>query len=239
MWVKNCTNQKEINELLVNTTALHNWLMGRSQIYWIRVMKIISIIILVLFCLSVTSCHYTKKLYKPEVYEERLSSIYLSEDNQYLVVFTDSYHYIFDAPVQLVEMFQSANRDRLYAKFYPFVLTSDNQKKGSIYIGLTKTKGRKADHGDLANSVGRASEKKGRKIEITGKRFLANDIIPELMPHKLNRKYRIKIEVENSAGDTMANILMTPVTLVQDTLYIGAIGLAAIPIMVLFYMASN
>ena len=94
--------------------------------------KKLPLIILALLLTTITACTNTRTLFDTPSYTEKLSSLYMTEDGDNFVVFTDNYHYIFKMPENLSTALGSDYAKTLSARFNEFHVAKDSSISGEV-----------------------------------------------------------------------------------------------------------
>jgi len=166
----------------------------------------------------------TKKLYEPKSYSEKVSSIYYSEDKSKLVVFTDKYHYAFNAPKQLIDALSSEYATKLTAFIHDFHVTKENIIAGKVYLFL------KGDGMGLGYNEGFRKLRKGVdrvQFDLEGVRYSSGGVAPPQSQHSLNKEYIIRVTTEDVNLVTAA--ILTPFIIAQDVVTLG-LGVVLAPV---------
>lgn len=159
----------------------------------------------------------------PPSYFERMSSVYISEDNKSLAVFTDDYHYIFDTPKKLSTIIRSGYADILKVKFNGFHVEKDNNISGDVNLML-RTSNTTKEQMTAAHSYGFT------KIDanwltynafLKGTRYKSMGIKPKFISHKLSRFYSVRISDVNLVRGATSNAPKTPIVNLKNVMHIG------------------
>ena len=178
----------------------------------------------------ISACTHTRALLDAPSYTEKLSSLYMSEDGDSFVIFTDSYHYIFKMPATLSASLSSDYAKILAAKFNEFHVAKDYSINGEVELMVPVSTATKQQL-DSALKKGFTQTHKywlTNKINLYGMRYQSNGINPEAPERPLNGNYSIKITEDRTVGGTLLIIPQTPVTLLEDAVQIGAAALVLI-----------
>ncbi len=178
--------------------------------------------------LSLEGC-MTTQLHEPKYYTETFSAMYITQDQKQIVILGPRYHYIFQAPAELVRLVQSELHADLRASFDDFEVAADQTITGRYDLSLSLGKASLTPEKEaLAQALGMAPRVRGEwttKGTLKGQRYAAGDAHrgSEAMT-PLNRSYSVSIREQPTAGEAMAKIALTPVTVAVD----GALMIAAV-----------
>ena len=186
-----------------------------------------------LILLNITGC-FTERYYianrSSRFYQEDIDSFLITEDGSKLVILGYKYHYVFKVSPVLKQILSGSLKELVSAKFTVFNVSRDNKITGSYMLKLS----------GLAND-----ELKKRAVEsgftydndsdiflrenIQGIRYSAVGFSNIDKRYRLNEKYIVTIQEEESAGELAKNILITPILVLADgILVLGASSLLLI-----------
>lgn len=172
-------------------------------------------------------------------YTELVSTLLLSRDGAQLVVLGANYHYVFDAPADLVRLSRSPLKASVTAMIEPFRVQPDGVVNGAYTLVLSSD----------ANLAGRDSEiqalgfrptESGRWVlpgQLRGKRYFAGNTlragrIKEVLP----QTYEVTVEAEEYPDQRLADDLATPIVLASNgVLLLYYVVLAPVVIPVMFF----
>ncbi|MCW8922658.1 MAG: hypothetical protein OQK69_03370 [Gammaproteobacteria bacterium] len=186
-------------------------------------LKTLHLIILTLLLTTTTACTNTRALFDTPSYTEKLSSLYMSEDGDNFIVFTDSYHYIFKMPDALLTALGSDYAKVLSARFNQFHVAKDSSISGEVELMVSVSRASQQQL-DFAYNNGFTQTHKywlTNKIKLHGMRYQSDGINPVLSEQQLNGNYNIKITEDRTVGGTLLIIPKTPVTILEDVVQIG------------------
>jgi len=185
--------------------------------------KVLLLGVLMLSIFLMNGCS-TKQLWKQKPYREKLSSVLISQDKNYLVFIGRDYHYVFDAPKVLIHALSTNVHDFIHAKIGTFYLDKAGSISGTYTLELKNyiPKELQYEAMDLGYEV--KESKSGitsfrYEGQLKGKRYYAQDKMLG-KAKRLKRTYFINIYDENDAQITPNKIILTPITLGLDGLYI-------------------
>ncbi len=183
-------------------------------------------IIMTLIVVFLTSC--TGMLWDRDEYTEKLHSLYIDEENDSFVVLGESYHYIFKAEKELINILKASKNIKMHSNFYYFDLSSDNTVTGSFDLSSSKSDLTKNEVFQLKSlgfddSGSYNREQLRFEASITGIRYKVNP--QQEYGRNLSKVYFIKVLKPRSDGaaKTTGKILLTPVTVAADVV-LGFLG---------------
>ena len=179
---------------------------------------------------NISGCTHTQALFEPPTYTEKLSSLYMTEDGDDLVIFTDSYHYIFKMPENLSTALASDYAKALSARFNQFHVAKDNSISGEVELTVSVSRASQQQLDDAYNDGFTQTHKYWltNKIKLHGIRYQSDGVNPALSEQQLNGNYNIKITEDRTVGGTLLMIPKTPVTILEDVVQIGTGALVLI-----------
>lgn len=162
-------------------------------------------------------------------YNENISSILISQDKKKIVVISEKFHYIFDAPATLIKTLESPIHSKIAASFDSFKVTKDNAITGTITLRPT---GETSDaERAIAKEIGFYffnETYQPNNFNLTGylkgTRYSAKEFTMPTTYYKLNKPYVVRIEAERTSIEKWLRVPLTPLTIAFD----GAIALGAI-----------
>ncbi|MCV2351017.1 hypothetical protein [Paucibacter sp. Y2R2-4] len=176
---------------------------------------------------------------KPRIYTEQVASLLISQDRKQLVVLGEQYHYVFEAPADLVRLLESPLKARLSAAIGPFHIALNGSTQGGYQVFLPADLNE--DEAELAQSLGfmkTTSEHSGWALArpLQGKRYVVgNTFRAARSQHQLNRSYTVTMEAEEAPGQKTVEQLATPVAIASDgVLLIYYVALAPLLIPLIF-----
>lgn len=194
---------------------------------------------LTLSVLSTSGC-VTQELWEdhPHWYSETVQSVLLSADGKTLVFISPKYHYIFEAPPELVGTLRAHD---FHAKVKGQIGIFRVDRHGKITGTYTlRYDGIDPEMIAQAQALGYQRENNSWKFQgkLTGLRYTSNGVKAAEGNNstQLTTTYRIDIHEEESSLAMAGKVLATPVTVAADgVLIIGGIALA--PIALIFFFA--
>ncbi len=193
---------------------------------------------ILLFSFGTTGCmthELRTKAKSDSSYTENVASILMSEDGKSIVFIGDDYHYIFDAPLELIDSLRSPFRKSLFAKFKDFRVDLQNQVVGTVTVVLDESASQK-DKSEAIN-IGYENRNNSPTLELTifGKRYNSGDVTIDNAGYKLNYTYQVKIREERGLLEKAALTAATPITVLAD----GALWLVGVPLVILLQVSPH
>ena len=185
--------------------------------------KKLPLIILTLLLTTITACTNTRALFDTPSYTEKLSSLYMTEDGDNFVVFTDSYHYIFKMPEGLSTALSSDYAKALSARFNEFHVAKNSSISGEVELMVSVSRATQQQLDDAYNNGFTQTHKYWltNKINLHGMRYQSGGVNPTFSEQQLNGNYNIKITEDRTVGGTLLIIPKTPITILEDVVQIG------------------
>jgi hypothetical protein len=173
-------------------------------------------------------------------YTETVSAFLITSDGKKLVVLGNGYHYIFNAPPNLIQALQASFHPLISASLSGFTV-ENNEVSGRYELSLDPKAG--DEQKAAARKIGFEPDTDGSLVlrdTLTGTRYSAKDFNPAAIKNKFNKTYRVEVsEWSATGGGPGAKILLTPVTLAGDGVLI-LIGTAVlIPLLLTICIASK
>jgi hypothetical protein len=165
-------------------------------------------------------------------YTETVSAFLITSDGKNLVVLGDNYHYIFNAPLNLIQTLQASFHPLISANLSGFTV-KDNEVSGQYELTLDP----KAtdEHKAAARKIGYELYPDGSMVlrdTLSGTRYSAKDFNAAAIKNKFNKTYQVEVsELRKVGGGPGPKILLTPITIAADGALIivgGAIFLMAV-----------
>jgi len=174
---------------------------------------------------------WTSALFENEQYTENVSSVLVSEDDKYIVVVTEKYHYVFGAPPELVAALKAPFHHAITGS--PGRLHVNSSGAATIDYHLRLNNEATQEEKDQARAAGFQTIDEGVEFfhrgELRGTRYLANGVhLPAQSPVMLNRTYYINVDAELPPDEKSRRALLTPVTVTADGAMLLGVAAAAI-----------
>jgi hypothetical protein len=144
-------------------------------------------------------CANTKRLFEPKRYTEKISSILISADGKKIVAMGPEYHYIFDAPPEVVQTIKSGFHKAIQGSLSSFKVDAEGSISGSFFLRLNNsaTESEKQE----AFGIGYRQIKTNFPFEIRGTlngiRYSAGGQNFNSRSEQLNRTYSVDIFAEH------------------------------------------
>ena len=181
------------------------------------------LIIFILMLVNISACTNARALLDTPSYTEKLSSLYMTEDGDSFVIFTDKYHYIFNMPATLSTSLNSDYARILSARFNEFHAAKDSSISGEVELMLPVSTATQQQLNSASNNNFTQTHKYWltNKINLHGMRYQSDGVNPALSEQQLNGNYIIKITEERTVGGYLLIIPKTPISIIQDVMQIG------------------
>lgn len=181
----------------------------------------------------------TSSLFENQRYVESVSSLLISSDDKNIVVITEKYHYVFDAPPEMVAA--------LKAPFHPSIEGSLGtlvvKGSGAAFIRYELSLKDEASPQAREQALAAGFKARGKGVDtlsiqgaLHGTRYASGGLqLPAQSPLRLNRTYQISVDAELSPAEKYGRALLTPVTLTADgAMVLGAVavGIALLPVLI-------
>jgi len=151
-------------------------------------------------------------------YTETVKALLISRDGKHLVFIGRSYHYVLDAPAQLVASLASPLHQSMDGEISQLHVDAENGISGHYQLSLA---------GPLDEQQAQAARELGfspaadggpwrASGELKGQRFLQGAFREGRQLEPLNKSYTVEISVDQSRGSAMADSLATPLTVGSD-----------------------
>lgn len=180
--------------------------------------------------LSVGACapHMTKDLFSDHPYTEQIETFAMTGDRSKLVVIGQTRHYIFDIPPNLANILESPVREYLTARFWTFTVDA-GAVSGSFTLSLRKDAPDDIRRRAAELGFARSGQLLTLDEEIAGKVFNAGNDNVAAHVQRFNRPYSIQVRQRLSAGQKIALLPLTPLTLAAD----GVVVIGQVPLIIL------
>jgi len=178
--------------------------------------KLFILALSLIFCISCTGMLWDKSSYT-----ENIHSLYIDESDNSFVVLGDSYHYIFKAKTNLLNILKTSKEIKIHPSFYYFDLSEDNMVSGKFDLYAYKSEITESDVSLLKNlgfddSTSYNHEMLWHKVYIKGTRYKINSKMN--FGSNLHKEYSVKIfePRTDGAAKTTGKIVLTPITVSAD-----------------------
>lgn len=187
---------------------------------------------------STLSGCFTSRLHQDPTYLETVEGIFISNDKKTVAVIGKKYHYIFDAPPQLLAALSPSLHPAIaHAGFDSFKVDSQNKIKGTL--NLYTSENMSTEEVSLATQAGFGPDRGKRwsaRLPMKGARYVGQDIGSTNI-QRLNKNYTLTITEEPSLARSALNIAATPITVAADGA--AALGVVALSPLWLPIVASG
>jgi len=183
-------------------------------------------------CLCVLlSCVFTPALneLKPNNYVEEISSIWITENEDSIIVLTPKYHYIFEAPPLIIDSLKSDYAHKVNARFGQFYVGENNDITGQVLLKILQATESEFKSARPLGYKGTTPAELGAYVVVDGVRYVSNNDTPSTQPYYLNKKHEIKVSEPMPIVGTVAKVALTPIAMGGDgVLMLGGLVLAPI-----------
>ncbi|MEH6494060.1 hypothetical protein [Halopseudomonas sp.] len=163
----------------------------------------------------------TSELYKTHEYTEPLDAVMVSADEQWMVVLTPDYHYVFPLPEAIRKTFAAEFHEQVGARFDGFQVNSRQGVFGQYRLYI-----KNASEVDRAAALAAGYHAEGNLLafeeSIAGTRYPANGLrVDEAMQTQaLNQRYQIRVEEILRPHLLGLRTLVTPLAVMADGLLV-------------------
>lgn len=166
-------------------------------------------------------------------YPESVSSLLISKDKQKIVFIGTNYHYVFDAPVDLVKTLELPFHSKVSGTLSSFHVDKKGAVTGVYSLQIEKNGLPEQDLED-AISAGFKPDSSGQlalAAKISGTRYHSGDFEKNAVARKLNKTYAIVVTYEPSIGERAADTLITPIIVSSEGVFF-LFGLVLSPVLI-------
>ncbi len=190
-------------------------------------------------CSNTRSSFITSSLFENQRYVETVSSLLISSDDKNIVVITEKYHYIFDAPPEMLAALKSPFHSSIEGSLDTLFIKGSGQ--ASIRYQLRLMDKASPQEREQAMAAGFKADRKQADAlliqgELHGTRYASGGIQPPAQsPLRLNRTYKISVDAELSSTEKYGRALLTPITITADgamVLGAAAFGIVLLPVLI-------
>lgn len=164
-------------------------------------------------------------------YEENISSLLISQDEKKIVALGKDFHYIFDAPPELVRLLRSPLKKNVAGYFGQFDVDRNDKITGTLQIATTALTPSPEDEQEaLALGFKKVSDNRlSIGWTLRGTRYRADPSVTYPEVQKLNNAYRVVVSAEPTTLERLAKVPLTPITVAIDgVLVLSAVVLSPI-----------
>ena len=152
-------------------------------------------------------------------YTETVKALLISRDGKHIVFIGRSYHYVLDAPAQLVASLASPLHQSMDGEISQLHVDAENGISGRYQLSLPGTLDEQQAQAARELGFSAATTAGGPwrlEGELKGQRFLQGAFREGRQLEPLNKSYTVEISVDQSRGSAMADSLATPLTVGSD-----------------------
>ena len=181
----------------------------------------------------------TQNLFANQRYVERVSSLLISSDDKHIVVITEKYHYVFDAPPEMVAALKAPFHRSIEGSLGTLFIRGSGAASIRYELVLKDAATSQEREQALAagfKARGKAADSLSIHGELHGTRYASGGIQPPAQsPLRLNRTYEISVDAELSSTEKHGRALLTPITVTADgAMVLGAVavGIVLLPVLI-------
>ena len=152
-------------------------------------------------------------------YTEQVSSVLMSADNKKLVVMTPKFHYIFDAPPQLVQTLKADFHSHVQASMGVFTVSSKGHTRGQINLKVVDAPP-EAIESAIRSGYKRSESGAEFTTTLEGERYRAGEVAAPAQ-YKLNKTYPIEVTSAQAESATR----WTPIQIILFVPIIAGVAL--------------
>jgi hypothetical protein len=176
-----------------------------------------------------------EKIRSDASYTEEVTSVLFSEYGGKLVFIGDSYHYVFDAPVELSRTLHSSFRKSLFAKFKEFRVDKNAHIIGDVTITLDESALQEDKKEAIGLGYDEGSVSPTLELSLEGKRYKSGGVATDRVEYKLNYTYKITVLEERSSLGKAALTVATPISVLAD----GVLIIGGVPLIILLQVSPH
>jgi len=174
-------------------------------------------------------------------YTEKVSTLLMSHDKKRLVILGERYHYVFDAPPDIVALLASPLKARASARIQPFHVDLDGGTAGRYSLLLPDTLSE--DEARQAQAMGFARDPQGAgwqlDNQLEGRRFIqGNTVRAGRTKETLSHQYEVSVEAEETRGEKAAQDLASPIAVTADGMLMVYLAVL-VPILIPLYFLAR
>jgi hypothetical protein len=172
----------------------------------------------------------TSRLHETTSYTERIGGVFVSSDRKSIVILGEKYHYIFDAPSQVLAALDPILHPEIRkAEFSSFNVNSNNEIYGSVNLYASGKLNKQQEELALkAGFIFNGSDQAQARVRMQGKRYRAKESEKPVV-QRLNKEYFVTVNEDPSIAGAALKVAATPVAIAADgALILGAVVLSPI-----------
>ena len=178
-----------------------------------------------IICATIFLASCTGMLWDRRSYEENIHSLYIEEKSNSFVVLGSSFHYVFQAEKELINVLKASQEIQMSPVFYPFSLSNNNDISGKFTLYAYK---RKISSDEVSRLKGLGfddsrsynNELLKYEVSIHGSRYNIDSSVE--LGRNFSKAYQVTIlePRSDSAVELAGKALVTPVTIAADAVLV-------------------
>ncbi|EGR3203664.1 hypothetical protein ACVXSW_004587 [Vibrio parahaemolyticus] len=178
-------------------------------------MKIICTLIAVILMLS--GCMTTSKLWEEHSYIDSVSSFVLNKNNNDLIVTGKNYAYIFDVSNEFKQVLELSRTMEFTPMLSDFTLSKTGSISGNIYLSIKRSLVSEKEQSQLLLLGFTKGNSMTLTYKLSGSRYSLESEVDHI---KLENEYKVKVIQESSAVKNVGQVMLTPATVVIDSVLV-------------------
>ncbi|WMN86239.1 hypothetical protein NI382_08645 [Vibrio parahaemolyticus] len=178
-------------------------------------MKIICTLIAVILMLS--GCMTTSKLWEEHSYIDSVSSFVLNKNNNDLIVTGKNYAYIFDVSNEFKQVLELSRTMEFTPMLSDFTLSKTGSISGNIYLSIKRSLVSEKEQSQLLLLGFTKGNSMTLTYKLSGSRYSLEREVDHI---KLENEYKVKVIQESSAVKNVGQVMLTPATVVIDSVLV-------------------
>ncbi|EHU9474420.1 hypothetical protein KZY47_004385 [Vibrio vulnificus] len=178
-------------------------------------MKISCTLIAVILMLS--GCMTTSKLWEEHSYIDSVSSFVLNKNNNDLIVTGKNYAYIFDVSNEFKQVLELSRTMEFTPMLSDFTLSKTGSVSGNIYLSIKRSLVSEKEQSQLLLLGFTKGNSMTLTYKLSGSRYSLESEVNHI---KLENEYKVKVIQESSAVKNVGQVMLTPATVVIDSVLV-------------------
>lgn len=172
---------------------------------------------LVQLAITGTACSTAPQITRQR-YQEKVSTVLITQDRKQFVILGERHHYIFTAPPDLVALLASPLHELATAQFDPFCVQVNGDTAGRFHLSLPATlDAQQAAQAKAMDFVQQADGSWLHEGELVGKRYIQNYTVRTgRLRANLAHTYEVSVEADETVGEKAAQELASPIAQTAD-----------------------
>ncbi|ANQ26621.1 hypothetical protein OTK59_04970 [Vibrio natriegens] len=178
-------------------------------------MKKICTLMVVILMLS--GCMTTSKLWEEHSYIDSVSSFVLNKNNNDLIVTGKNYAYIFDVSNEFKQVLELSRTMEFTPTLSDFTLSKTGSISGQIYLSIKRSLVSEKEQSQLLLLGFTKGNSMTLTYKLSGSRYSLESEVNHI---KLENEYKVKVIQESSAVKNVGQVMLTPATVVIDSVVV-------------------